>query len=395
MHEFNAPLSDWLALRRDATKEYMEWSPQQAEALKKIKRWALDRSAPQVMRVFGYAGTGKTTMAKEIASAVSGEVLFMTFTGKAALVLRKKGCEGASTIHSAIYKPQEDPYTGHTEFIRNPDSAVARAALVIVDEVSMVGEDIGRDLLSYGTKVLVLGDPFQLPPIKGEGFFTSQTPDVMLTEIHRQAADNPIIRMSMEIRDGKRLTFGSYGDSLVAKRADIEKDDLRQMVLAADQLLCGRNATRQTFNRRVRELRGIAGAPEAWMPTVGDRLVCLKNSSMKGLLNGGLWSVEKVDVKRDKFAMRVASLDDPKSIIPVDVKTPFKFFQGLEKEMDWRERKHADEFCHGYALTVHKSQGSQWDNVLLFDESSVFRENSARHLYTGCTRAAERVTIVV
>lgn len=353
------------------------------------------------MRVFGYAGTGKTTMAKEIATAVSGDVLFMTFTGKAALVLRKKGCEGASTIHSAIYKPQEDPYTGHTEFIRNPDSPVAHAALVIVDEVSMVGEDIGRDLLMYGTKILVLGDPFQLPPIKGEGFFTGQDPDVLLTEIHRQAADNPIIRMSMDIREGRGLALGQYGDSLVTKRSEMDKDALREMVLAADQLLCGRNITRQTFNRRVRELRGIAGSPEAWMPTIGDRLVCLKNNGMKGLLNGGLWSVEKVEVIREKFAlrnrfaMRVASLDDPKSIIPVDVETPFAFFQGLEKELDWRDRKKVDEFCHGYALTVHKSQGSQWDNVLLFDESHVFRETGPQHLYTAVTRAAEKITVVM
>ena len=379
----------------------MQWSPQQDDALKKIKRWALDRSGPQVLRVFGYAGTGKTTMAKEIATAVSGEVLFMTFTGKAALVLRRKGCEGATTIHSAIYKPQEDPYTGHTEFIRNPESPVAHAALVIVDEVSMVGEEIGRDLLMYGTKILVLGDPFQLPPIKGEGFFTGQNPDVLLTEIHRQAADNPIIRMSMDIREGRGLAPGQYGESLVTKRSGVDKDALREMVLAADQLLCGRNVTRQTFNRRVRELRGIAGSPEAWMPTIGDRLVCLKNSSMKGLLNGGLWSVEKVEVIREKFAlrnrfaMRVASLDDPKSIIPVDVETPFAFFQGLEKELDWRERKKADEFCHGYALTVHKSQGSQWDNVLLFDESHVFRETGPQHLYTAVTRAAEKITVVM
>ena len=373
----------------------MEWSPQQAEALKKIKRWALNRSGPQVMRVFGYAGTGKTTMAKEIADAVPGDVLYMTFTGKAALVLRKKGCEGANTIHGSIYKPIEDPVTGHTEFKLNPESPVAGAALVVVDEVSMVGEDIGRDLLSYGTKVLVLGDPFQLPPINGEGFFTGQEPDVLLTEIHRQAADNPIIRMSMDIREGRGLSLGRYGDSLVTTRAAMDKDTLREMVLGADQLLCGRNNTRQTFNRRVRELRGIGGQPEAWMPTAGDRLVCLKNNRTKGLLNGGLWTIEKVDVGREKFHMRVTSLDDPQAIIPVDVETPFKFFQGLEGEMDWRDRKKADAFCHGYALTVHKSQGSQWDNVLLFDESSVFRDASAQHQYTGVTRAAEKVMVVM
>ena len=354
------------------------------------------------MRVFGYAGTGKTTMAKEIASAVDGDVLFMTFTGKAALVLRSKGCAGASTIHGAIYKPEEDPLTGYTEFKLNPDSQVAKAALVVVDEISMVGQDIGADLLSYGTKVLVLGDPFQLPPISGEGFFTSQAPDILLTEIHRQAADNPIIRLSMDIREGRVLQPGQYGESLVVRQRGIDKDSLRAMVLAANQLLCGRNITRQNFNRRVRELRGIEGQPEAWMPTVGDRLVCLKNNRTKGLLNGGLWTVNKVSIKRDrlydeksKFVMKVASLDDPAAIIPVDVETPFPYFRGLEKEMDWRDRKKADEFCHGYALTVHKSQGSQWDNVLIFDESSVFRDTAPNHLYTGVTRAAEKVTVVV
>ena len=58
----------------------------------------------------------------------------------------------------------------------------------------MVDEDLGRDLLSFGKPVLVLGDPAQLPPVKGGGFFTEAEPDVMLTEVHRQAADNPIIR---------------------------------------------------------------------------------------------------------------------------------------------------------------------------------------------------------
>lgn len=374
----------------------MQWSPQQDAALKTIKRWANDRGAPKIMRVFGFAGTGKTTMAKEIANSVKGDVLYMTFTGKAALVLRKKGCTGASTIHSAIYKVHEDNDTGETEFVLNPDSPVAGAALVVVDEVSMVGEELGRDLMSFGTKVLVLGDPFQLPPVSnGEGFFTAHEPNIMLTEIHRQAQDNPIIRMSMDIREGRGLAPGQYGTSLVVRRGDMSKDDLRALVLQADQLLCGRNNTRQAFNRRVREIKGIAGSPEAWMPTIGDRLVCLKNNRIKGLLNGGLWTVKDVRIKGRKFVMNVASLDDPGSIIPVDVETPFQFFQGTEKEMHWKERKQADEFCHGYALTVHKSQGSQWDNVLLFDESSVFRDDAAKHIYTGVTRAAEKVTVVV
>jgi len=381
--------------KRDNKKDFMEWSPQQADALLRIKRWARNKSAPQVMRVFGFAGSGKTTMAKEVANDVTGQVLYMTFTGKAALVLRKKGCIGASTIHSAIYKPAEDPITGLTEFKLNPDSDVRNAALVIVDEVSMVGEDIGMDLLSYGTKVLVLGDPFQLPPIKGEGFFTDVQPDVMLTEIHRQAADNPIIRLSMDVREGRGLVPGVYGESEVLRRGEVDREVMAEMVMAADQLLCGMNKTRQTFNKRAREIKGISGGPGfEWLPVAGDRLVCLKNNRIKGLLNGGLWEAQEVRSTSKKIEMRVKSLDED-GAAQVLVETPFEFFLGTEKDMDWRERKKADEFQFGYALTVHKSQGSQWDDVLLFDESHVFRETAARHLYTGITRAAETVTVVV
>jgi exodeoxyribonuclease-5 len=346
------------------------------------------------MRVFGFAGTGKTTMAKEIAQSISGPVHYMAFTGKAALVLRKKGCTGASTIHSAIYKPLEDDH-GHTEFKWNPDGPLSCASLAVVDEVSMVGPDVGKDVLRYGTKVLVLGDPFQLQPVSGEGFFTNVEPDILLTEIHRQAADNPIIRMSMDIREGRGLSLGRYGDSDVVRRQDVDKEWLRERVLSADQLLCGKNTTRQTFNRRVRELKGMPDPSEDWKPVAGDRLVCLKNNNMKGLLNGGLWNVHQF-VKYDgrKVTLLVDSLDDDKAP-RTEVEVPYPFFTGSEKELDWRVRKQADEFTYGYALTVHKSQGSQWDDVLLFDESSIFRDQAAQHIYTAVTRAAEKVTVVV
>ena len=373
----------------------MSWSPQQDAAIKAVRAWLADTSAPQIFRLFGYAGSGKTTLAKHLTEDVTGRVLYMAFTGKAALVLRKKGCTAASTIHSAIYKPEEDPITGETHFILNPDGPVAGAALVVVDEVSMVGEDLAKDLLSYGTKVLVLGDPAQLPPVKGEGFFINAEPDVMLTEIHRQAQESPIIRMSMDIREGRRLVPGRYGDSRVVARRDIGKDELRAMVLGADQMLCGLNKTRQAFNARVREIRGLAGTQRLHHPVAGDRLVCLRNDKEKGLLNGGLWDV--VDAQAEggpvcPIEMTVTSLDFPSVCT---VKVPEAFFFGTEKELDWRVRRNVDEFTFGYALTCHKAQGSQWDHVLLFDESSIFREDRAKHLYTAVTRAAERVTVVL
>jgi exodeoxyribonuclease-5 len=372
----------------------MSWSPQQDAAITAVQKWLADKRGPQVFRLFGFAGSGKTTLAKSMAEDVRGAVLYGAFTGKASLVLRKKGCEGASTIHSMIYKAVEDPVTGHTEFILNKDSDVAIASLVIIDEVSMVGEDLARDLLSFGTRVLVLGDPAQLPPVRGEGFFINAHPDVMLTEVHRQAAENPIIRMSVDVREGRGLQPGYYGESRVVRRGDLGRDEMRELVMAADQMLCGTNRTRQSFNTRIRQIKGIAGRMESWHPVEGDRLVCLKNNRTKGLLNGGLWEATRVSFAKGKFDMLVKSLDE-ENVVPVDVTVSQEFFLGTEKEMDWRDKKKSDEFCHGYALTVHKSQGSQWDNVFLYDESAIFRDDAAKHLYTGITRAAEKVTVVV
>lgn len=80
---------------------------------------------------------------------------------------------------------------------------------------------------------------------------------------------------------------------------------------------------------------------------------------------------------------------------PVDVAVRNEFFAGGESALSWDERRNFDEFTYGYALTVHKAQGSQWPSVVLFDESRCFREDRARWLYTGVTRAAEKLTVVI
>ncbi|WP_231634844.1 ATP-dependent RecD-like DNA helicase [Novosphingobium sp. KN65.2] len=371
----------------------MSWSPQQEAAIRDVRTWLADPKRKQVFRLFGYAGTGKTTLAKQLADTVGGTVLYAAFTGKAALQLRKKGCEGASTIHSLIYKPQVDDKTGAVEFVLNHESDISDAKLIVIDEVSMVGEDLARDLLSFGKPVLVLGDPAQLPPVKGEGFFINAAPDVMLTEVHRQAQDNPIIRMSMDIREGNRLRRGKYGESAVINRDDVGQDAMREMVMSADQLLCGLNRTRVAFNRRIRTLKGLCGTAYPWHPTTGDRLICLRNDREKHLFNGGLWDVDSVEDKMGRIDMNVSSLDEQRD--PVSVKVFEEFFNGTEASLDWRERRECEEFTFGWAITCHKSQGSQWNSVIIFDESGAFREAKANWLYTAVTRAAERVVVVV
>ena len=373
----------------------MKLSPEQDDALVAVSRW-LKAPGPQVFRLFGYAGTGKTMLAQHFAEGIDGDVLFAAFTGKAAQVMRSRGCRDARTIHSLIYRPRgeeavEDEESGKTTinptFSLNRTSPVAKAKLVIVDECSMVDEELGRDLLSFGAPVLVLGDPGQLPPISGGGFFTDHEPDALLTEVHRQARDNPIIQLAQIVREGGTLEHGRYGDSRVIGKADIDSDQ----VLAADQVLLGINRTRRRYNQRIRELKGFDG----YLPAAGDKLVCLRNNSEKGLLNGSLWHVMSVGRgKAQALSMMVKAEDEGLLGDIVKIRVLKALFEPGTEEVPWAQRRNSDEFDYGYALTVHKAQGSQWDDVLLFDESFAFRETRDRWLYTAITRAAERITIV-
>ncbi|MCZ7658174.1 MAG: ATP-dependent RecD-like DNA helicase [Xanthobacteraceae bacterium] len=365
------------------------FTPHQQAALAAVAEWLAAgpsaRGVPQIFRLFGYAGTGKTTLAKHIAAGVDGEVLFAAFTGKAAMVMRAKGCTDASTIHSLIYRARErDEETPSFELW--PDSPAADARLIIIDECSMVDAELGRDLMSFGVPLLVLGDPAQLPPIQGGGYFTEAEPDAMLTEVHRQAENDPIVRLSMQIRAGERLAPGDHGSAQVVRRAELDP----QRVLAADQVLVGRNATRRAYNARMRERRGF----EDPLPLPGDKLVCLRNNKRKGLFNGSLWQVAQRRARKSGV-LSLRLTPDEGAGRPVKVSVRPECFTGALEELDWSLRKRYDEFDYGYVLTVHKAQGSQWDDVVLFDESFAFPDSRERWLYTGVTRAAKRLTVVL
>src|SRR5579863_5231189 len=357
----------------------MDWTGEQRAALDKVGRW-LNAGEPQVFRLFGYAGVGKTTLARHVAGGAKAEAAYAAFTGKAALVMRSKGCAGATTIHALIYRAVEDDEGGSPTFKLNHDGPASRAGLIVIDECSMVDAELGRDLLSFGKPILVLGDPAQLPPVKGGGFFTEAEPDAMLTQIHRQAENDPIIRLSEIVRSGGEIPYGVYGASRVIRRAEVASAD----VLEADQVLVGVNRTRRLYNQRIRELKGFTEP----LPAAGDRLVCLRNDRVKGLINGGLWRVETLAAMRKDFVRMTLRSEDDLGRASVKVATLRQFFEGGEAELPYPLRRESDEFDYGYALTVHKAQGSQWDSLTLFDESRAFREHGARWLYTGVTRAA-------
>ncbi|MCP8893741.1 ATP-dependent RecD-like DNA helicase [Shinella daejeonensis] len=374
----------------------MEFAPQQDEALKAVATWLKEGRKP-LFRLFGYAGTGKTTLARHFAEHVDGDVLFAAFTGKAAQVLRSRGASNARTIHSLIYRPRgeeevADEETGKTSvspmFSINRQSPVAKAALVVVDECSMVDEALGRDLMTFGTPILVLGDPGQLPPVSGGGFFTDEEPDYLLTEIHRQARDNPIIRLAMQVREGGTIDYGDYGAARVIGRGDVSQS----LVLDADQVLVGTNRTRRRYNQRLRELKGFSTE----YPQSGDKLVCLRNDPAKGLLNGSLWQVmsSSKETVKPGINLMIRPEDDDMDRGAAKIKLLKAAFENGDGEIPWSTRRRYDEFDFGYALTVHKAQGSQWNDVVLFDESWAFRDTRERWLYTAITRAAETLTVV-
>ncbi|MHB1418068.1 MAG: ATP-dependent DNA helicase [Bacillota bacterium] len=375
---------------------------QQRSALSKTTAW-YRKGNDQVFTISGYAGTGKSTLVytavKEL-NLKSSSVAFATLTGKAALVLTIKG-NPACTLHSLIYDYQEDNATKELIFVKK-ESLPPGLKILVVDEISMVPKDILEDLKSYGIRILALGDEGQLPPI-GESNGLLDNPDVFLSEIHRQAADNPIIHLSMLAREGKKIPYGKYGKTaaVISKsRASID------LLLKADQVLCGLNATRQQLNQAMRDKLGFRGP----LPQQGDKIICTRNKwgqkiNVAGIVEGkdipinlvnGMvgYRVDDGSTVQEKERLFTMSFQ-PEFVSPeylfVDLPCDFQDFRTFPEKIYRKEEKKVCHFDFGNAITVHKSQGSQWDNVIVWDEKM---RDHGRWLYTAVTRAAERLIYV-
>lgn len=427
----------------DARKKraVLRWSPQQSAALTKAGEWMRDPSS-QVFYVAGFAGTGKTTLAKHLVSGARRRWMFAAFTGKAAHVLRTKGCAGATTIHSLIYRPagmtreaeirdletrrdslvdqlacRENLSDEEVRLLKTKleltldqlrtlsDSRRARFEVwpcsplsepeiegVVIDEVSMVDERLARDLESFGKKILVLGDPAQLPPVGAGGYYTNRAPDVMLTDVHRQAKESGILALATLVREGGRVgDWQSTDDCQVLFRADWSREELAPIATRADQTIVGRNFTRKATNARYRELLGRA-SPH---PETGDRLICLRNDHKLGLFNGSQWIVDESAVDEESCTVSMRITSDETRGLRLQVDSWLHHFLGREQELKSSgfDRREMSEFDFSYAVTCHKAQGSQWESVFLLDESGGFGD-SRRWLYTGITRASRKLVVL-
>lgn len=412
----------------------------QAAGIKKIKIWYLqcrqqlkDKKplTQQVFRVFGFAGVGKSTVVKyALAECGNMSVLLGCFTGKAALVLTRKGSP-ASTIHSMAYKvsePSKDAIEKarmelaklrekgpedtdqmlwramlrtreeaikemhRPTFILNSEGPIRDADLIVLDEVSMVGEVMAADLMSFGKPILVLGDPGQLPPIKGEGAFTQAEPDVMLTEIHRQAEGSAIIRLATMAREGKFIPYGTYSDTV----CKLHKNDLGpEDLLGADQVGCGYNATRLMLNNAMRKASGhTSEIPDG--PT--DKVICLRNQNDIGLVNGSFLTLSNVE-NEDDIRFRANIETDygkelgRRTIYKGNFLDHIQFDKDRSQKDHWHKRGLVDA-TFGSACTIHKLQGSGFKNMIWFDDGFGRGEDRNKHSYTAITRAEEGLVIL-
>jgi exodeoxyribonuclease-5 len=361
--------------------------------------------------LFGYAGTGKTTIAKIIAEEFGGNVAFASYTGKAASVLTRKGCP-AQTIHSMFYQHMgETKVAGKMQpvfaFLKDK---VALPKALILDEVSMVDDQMGADIMSAGIPILAIGDPAQLPPVKDGGYFTDGQPDIMLTDVIRH--DGRVLRLATDVRQNgvKAISKREYRDMVTQKIG-------RSQAMKYDQVLTGRNETRRNKNDTMRLLKGLDSGE---FISVGDRIICTANNSTDGVLNGQQFRVLDVLGGQDKeYAIddmimlmlececrTVSEAEESGRVrcsicgwIPEYIPVWVAGFIG-ERGENWLakqsyfKRKKAMEATYGYAITVHKSQGSEWGNVLVVNESWCFRKDATRWLYTAITRAQENVMII-
>lgn len=369
------------------------FTPEQERAIDAIVAWYGDQDGAQEFYLAGFAGVGKSTVVREaidrIKSAYSiSNVPTGAYTGKAAHVLRKKGNMNAGTIHSMIYTPVEDPITNQVEFVRNSLGPAAMAELIVLDEVSMVSEDIAKDLRSFGKKMLVMGDPGQLPPVSGEGSFTNRVPDVFLKEIHRQAAGSPIIELATMARQGQYLPIGYHKDNV--RVLPLTNETAEEMHNPDTQVICGVHRIRWAVTQLMRERLGFKEP----IPMPGERILCCKNNKERGLFNGGQGALAKLDVIHDggyKITGNIEGMFQKNLLCD-----PYLFRQHFDQgasQCDFRKKRM--QFDWGYTLTCHKAQGSSWQHITIIDDSDSFRESKWLWLYTALTRAEDGLTLLV
>lgn len=325
----------------------------------------------KLFRIGGYAGTGKTTIARHIVEKNKGAMV-CAFTGKAAYRLRQKGLSIAQTIHRTIYN--YDP--GSHKFHRKNS---IDGKYFLIDEGSMISAALWKDITHFSKPVILLGDPGQLEPV-GKDPNLMKDPDVVLDKIHRQAEGSGIISFATDIRLGDY----PYNKTVYYTNVEIIKNNppSKEDVMWADIVICGFNKTRHKINKWYRQLKGHDG-----FVNEGEQVICLKNNMELGVFNGQILTV--TGPPKTNGELFTAPCEDNGTRLNLTfLKLAFGKTIKNDKLKDTRNAVVAD---YGYAITCHKSQGSEWDKVVVIDQQCPRAWEPARWRYTAITRAAKEL----
>lgn len=399
---------------------------QQEEARKNAVTWYRAFQSKMPVRpwyeISGPAGSGKTTLVKYIIESLDlhpEEVVFVAFTGKAALALRLSGVPG-KTIHSLCYRQEiinARDEKGNIIYVhgmpklkriqKKVDCIDPRIRLIVGDESGMIEAGMGMDLMSFGVPLIALGDLHQLPPVFGNGIFL-RNPDSILTKVMRQAEGNPIIELSQHAIYRMPIAYGDYGKAKVIRKEEfLNNHEIAMRWLSwSNMTICGTNQMRDLLNKYVRSrIQGIHGD----RVQVGDKLICRQNSwnilldqpyDDIALVNGLVGTCTEV-YKDTKYRGAYADIDfkpeftDGQQFNRISINHPYLFAPyKIRKEMNILD-KNVIPFEFGNAITCHLAQGSQAKKVLLFVENWSDSDYFWRWLYTGITRASDELVIVM
>ena len=416
----------------------LELSKDQQIALDTLLDWWKTPNRKQLITLGGYAGCGKTTIITVFRKILSEEnpyikVAFCAFTGKAASVMSVKlkktmtkdilGQDRISTIHSLMYEPV---FEGENIIDWKKITYLRGIDLIIIDEASMVSKKMYEDLKSYKIPMIAVGDHGQLPPVDSTGFNLMEDPEIKLETLHRFAENDGLIKASMMARIDGYIKFGNYNDQVfrVTPKDPMVKTFIRERCKNFDDavILCGFNKTRIDMNRKIRKTFGYVDDDLM----TDDKVVCLKNNpGAHGcqIFNGMIGTVSKKTLYSNCYDVTIRFPDNDFPYKGVISKTTFcnekpdmsefivyRDLRILRKAKgvgdyysinsvikDINTKIYLDAFDYGYAITVHKSQGSEWGNVVVLEEKAKYWASGnmwRRWYYTAVTRARDKLLLV-
>jgi len=449
----------------------MKLTDQQQEAYDNFSQWKINFDPKNKLKKYfslvGNAGTGKSYLINYIISEYkkyqteaikidkkcnnSTENTFgvqpavIAFTNKAKKILQKKGVTKAKTIHNLLYEVKTSD-SNEIEFIRkNVEEIKSEHDLLIVDESSMITPSIHIDLVEVGLPILYIGDNFQLPPILskdeekiyGLNFSVLKDPNFILTEIHRQAQDSPILFAANKVRDGGKLNyFENYQLPAYKYLKSIQLDKHREdLVLDSDLILCGSNRSVKRINDYYRQLKGYNTNR---FPVKDETLIVWKNNYDLDIYNSDMLIVQddyssyplnkKINwtniptmfVKNEEggsllikpiFKHYLSEQDEDEYQILMSCYSTIRKFRRSNKlpkfpyiqteflrkyKINWESYPFNKivEVSFGRALTVHKAQGSEANKGLILNESMMFKQYSDKWLYTAITRCKTSLVLV-